>query len=131
MRSFSRTGALLGLAWIGTLVFVAVFAPFIANTHPYLLKQGGRWSSPMLMHLTAADATLQVCFWGALCVLFWPGLRPATRWLLWLGVGVVAAAMFSFAIHPPQIVVYETYRLDQEAGNIDRVVYAPDSVFTG
>jgi peptide/nickel transport system permease protein len=120
-----RTGAILGLTWIGTLVFMAVFAPFVANSHPYLLKRGGNWSSPLLAHLSAADVTLQAWFWGAVVFYFWPGLRSPVRWMLWVGVGVIASVIFSFAIHPPQIIVYETYRQDQQAGKIERAVYAP------
>ena len=89
-----RVGAILGLTWIGMLVFLAVFAPFVADTHPYLLKQGGRWSSPLLAHLSAADVTLQAWFWSAVLFYFWPGLRSATRWTLWVGVGVIASMIF-------------------------------------
>jgi len=35
---FSRIGAKLGLAWIAVIAFVAVFAPFLANSHPLLLN---------------------------------------------------------------------------------------------
>jgi len=120
-----RAGALLGLIWIVVLVLLAVFAPFIANTHPYLVREGGRWSSPLLAHLSAADVILQVLFWSAAVFYCWPGLRPATRWMLWLGLGVAATAVFSSTIRPPEIVVYETYRDDQQAGKIDRAIYAP------
>jgi peptide/nickel transport system permease protein len=79
----------------------------------------------LLAHLSAADVVLQVQFWGAAVLYFWPGLRPATRWMLWLGLGVVAVAVCCSTIHPPQIVVYETYRGDQQAGRIERAIYAP------
>src|SRR5688500_15922424 len=56
--TFSRTGARVGLAWVLVLVFCGVFAPFLANSHPILLKTGDRWSSPLLRHLAPADVVL-------------------------------------------------------------------------
>jgi peptide/nickel transport system permease protein len=64
-----RWGARLGLLWMFIIAFFAVFAPFIANSHPILFKADGRWSSPMLSHLTHVDVTLAV-FSVAVIVLF-------------------------------------------------------------
>src|SRR5690348_3832183 len=58
--AFARAGARVGLAWIAVLAVFAVFAPFIASSHPYLMKVGGRWSSPLLRHLTPADVVVLV-----------------------------------------------------------------------
>src|SRR6478609_6452067 len=56
--TFQRTGARVGLAWVIILAFCGVFAPFLANSHPILLKEGGRWSSPLLRFITPADVIL-------------------------------------------------------------------------
>ena len=64
-----RWGAKLGLVWMMIVAFLAVFAPFIANSHPILFKADGRWSSPMLEHLTPMDVIL-VVFSLAVLVLF-------------------------------------------------------------
>src|SRR5215217_5482913 len=53
-----RTGAKMGLLWISILAFCGVFAPFLASSHPILLKMNDRWSSPLLRHLTPADVVL-------------------------------------------------------------------------
>src|SRR5215216_5826207 len=53
--TFQNHRARAGIAWIGVLIFMAVFAPFLANSHPILMKMGGRWSSPLLQHLTQTD----------------------------------------------------------------------------
>jgi peptide/nickel transport system permease protein len=45
---FTRWGARIGMAWILLLVGVAVFSPFLATSHPLLLSEGGRISSPVL-----------------------------------------------------------------------------------
>lgn len=50
----------LGLAWVVCLAFFAVTAPFIANSHPILMQEAGRWSSPMLKSLEPADIVLPV-----------------------------------------------------------------------
>lgn len=57
-ETMRRHGARLGLAWIAVIAFASVFAPFLANSHPLLIERNGRWSSPMLEHLSGADVTL-------------------------------------------------------------------------
>ena len=34
-RVLSRRGAVFGISWISVVAFFAVFAPFVANAHPY------------------------------------------------------------------------------------------------
>src|SRR5258706_8565200 len=66
LDTVGRTGARIGMVWIGIVAFLAVFAPFLASSHPYLLKTDdpglvrayGRWSSPMLQNLNGSDVTL-------------------------------------------------------------------------
>ena len=60
--TFQRTGARIGAAWVAVLVFCGVFAPFLANSHPLLMKADGQWSSPLLHHLTPADVVLLATF---------------------------------------------------------------------
>jgi peptide/nickel transport system permease protein len=83
----ARRGARVGLAWIGVLAFLAVFAPFIANTHPLLMKMNGSWSSPLLEHLTQTDVTLLVTFFAAIALLFlrtitWPQRLTLLLWIV-------------------------------------------------
>ena len=47
----SRSSAKIGLAWIGFLVIIATFSPFLANSHPVYLVVDGQASSPLLRHL--------------------------------------------------------------------------------
>src|SRR4051812_29756308 len=68
--TFGRLGARLGVAWIGVMGLLAVFAPALANSHPILLKQGGHWSSPLLRYLIPADVVLQVTFWAFIVLCF-------------------------------------------------------------
>src|SRR5256885_11997358 len=64
--TFKNYRARAGVIWIAVLVFFAVFAPFLANSHPILMKMKGRWSSPLLVHLTQTDVTLLVAFAAAI-----------------------------------------------------------------
>jgi peptide/nickel transport system permease protein len=121
----ARASAKLGLLWICVLIVCAVFAPQLANSHPLLMRAGGRWSSPMLRHLSAADCVLQIAFWAAVVVVVLPRLSKLTKWWIWFGVLVLAIVVCPLTIHPPQLVVYETYRQDQQAGKIERAMFAP------
>src|SRR4051812_48790526 len=53
--TLASRGARVGLAWLVLLALFAVFGPFLASSHPILMKLGGSWSSPLLRHLTPAD----------------------------------------------------------------------------
>lgn len=119
-----NTGARVGLAWIAVLVFFAVFGPFLASSHPLLLKQAGGWSSPLLRHLDAADIVLQVSFWCALIVLLWPRLSARLRWIIWLSLTLLLTFTLPFIVRAPQVIVYERYREAHEAGKIERVMNA-------
>src|SRR4051812_45218437 len=67
--TFRRTGAKLGAMWVAVLVFSGVLAPFVANTHPLLLKMEDRWSSPLLRNLTPADVVLLVSAFAVIVAL--------------------------------------------------------------
>src|ERR1043165_4073074 len=60
--TFKNYRARAGILWIAVLVFMAVFAPFLASSHPLLMKMDGKWSSPLLVHLNQTDVTLLVTF---------------------------------------------------------------------
>src|SRR5688572_15810040 len=77
LDTVGRRGAQVGLIWIAIVAFFAVLAPFIANSHPYLLKTtdpllkskyGGTWSSPLLQHLGPADVILPLLAIAALAL---------------------------------------------------------------
>lgn len=89
--------ARFGLMWICVLLTLACFAPFLANSHPILMKAGGQWSSPMLRHLEPIDIALPVGFVTGLVLL----LRR--RLPLGLGLGLVlwtTTVTFALAVWP-------------------------------
>src|SRR5665213_1862334 len=63
--------ARIGLAWLFMLAFFAVFAPFLADSHPYVMKVNGRWSSPALIHLTPADVLLLIATATVVVLAIW------------------------------------------------------------
>jgi peptide/nickel transport system permease protein len=96
----------------------------ICAVYPLLMKTGGHWSSPLLAHLSAADVILQIAFWSAGILYILPK-RVAGRLVIWLVILLLAIVICPLTIHPPQIVVYETYRVDQRAGKVEQTIYAP------
>lgn len=121
---FLRRTAQAGLAWIGLLAIVAVFAPFLATSHPLLLSINGELSSPVLRHLTMGDYTLLFAFFAGLVLIFIP-IRPIQK-ILYLAVGtLVAGAIAALLVQPPQLVVYDQYRASTAGNTYDWVVFAP------
>ncbi|MCG5511748.1 ABC transporter permease [Ectothiorhodospira shaposhnikovii] len=119
-----RWGARVGLAWIGILAAVAVFAPFLASSHPWLILEEGNWSSPVLRHLTPTDVTLMAGFCTGLVLLFLRLSLPR-KLLILLGVLVVAGGISAVTVSPPKLVIHEQYREAEAAGQYDWVLRAP------
>ena len=121
--TFRNKRARVSAVWIGVIAFCAVFAPFLANTHPLLMKQGGHWSSPALRYLRPPDVTLLVVFACAVVCWRWRTL-PRRRWVF-AGLTLLAIVA-SYALVPSRDVPgYEVYRNAQKAGQIESAVYAP------
>lgn len=121
---YRKLGARIGLAWIGLLVLVAVFAPFLANSRPLLVSEGGVVQSPLLEALTPGDVSLLVVFFSALALIF---VRIAFRYKLLavIAVAVVASTLGYFTIAPPAITIYEQYREAEAAGRYEWIIKAP------
>jgi peptide/nickel transport system permease protein len=119
-----RWGARIGLAWIGLLALVAVFAPFLASSYPLLLSQGGELHSPVLRYLTPQDATLLALFFAVLVL--WVKRPRLGVWVsTLLGTLVLAGGLSEWLVHPPAVTVYEQYRTQEAAGTYDWVIHAP------
>src|SRR5687767_4617251 len=87
--AFRRPGARAGAVWVAVLAFCGVFAPFLANSHPLLLKMDGQWVFPLFRHLTPADVVLLLATLGAAALAFARGLTFPQRAALFLYVVVV------------------------------------------
>ncbi len=124
--TFRRTGARVGASWIVVLLVSAVFAPFLANSHPLLIATiDGQWSSPLLKHLTVADVSILV---GAVTAVVLVGLyrvRLAKKILIFLSVLTVALLVGVVFVRPPQAVVYSQYREARAQGQVKWALYTP------
>lgn len=119
-----RTGARIGLVWIGVLVLVATFAPFIATSHPLYLVVDGQASSPVLANLEPVDWIWFVGFTLGVLMLNLPG-RFVLRVAGWVaGVGVATLLAYSL-VTPPALTIYEQYRELEASGRIEKIVRAP------
>jgi peptide/nickel transport system permease protein len=84
--------ARMGLAWVSVIAALGVFAPFIASSHPILMKDSaGVVSSPLLRHLTPVDVGVLVFACLILLTIFVPRLRRA-------GIAPLAAVLGTFAL---------------------------------
>ena len=122
--TFSRWGAKLGLFWIGVLVFCAVFAPLLANSHPLLLSQNGQWQSPMMQFMTPNDVIIFALFLitAILLRISW-SLRH--KIVTGLGLLFVVTTLSIIFVTPPELTIYEQYRDNQSAEKYDWVIRAP------
>ena len=122
--TFVRLGARVGALWIGVLMVAAAFAPLIANTHPLLMRAGGRLQSPVLTHLTTADVVL-MCMFVAGAALLVARCGPRT-WVVALAATLAGSALLGAAFtDPPVLTVHEQYREAARAGEIEWAIHAP------
>jgi peptide/nickel transport system permease protein len=124
--TFGRISAKIGLLWIGIVLFGAIFAPLLANSHPLLLKTtDGELSSPLLTHLTAADVSLLAIACIACVLLFIKRWQTQTRWLVLFVFSVLTIIICTWLVRPPQAVVYHQYRVMSDQGSVAWAIHTP------
>ncbi len=119
-EALGQTGARLGLVWIIVVGLAAVFAPFIASSHPIVMEDArGRVSSPMLRSLDYADYTLFAIFAGACVVLV---LRRHLTWqrqiLILLAIVALVLPITYHFYKEREGISYSQYREGLETGTI-------------
>lgn len=122
--TLSRTGARFGLGWIFLLTVVAVWAPLLANSHPLLLSQDGRISSPLLQHLSLTDTTLITLFFILPAVGFF-SFNIRTRLIILTASLLLMTALGSWLLSPTQLTIYDQYREQHNNHPYDWVIHAP------
>jgi peptide/nickel transport system permease protein len=125
LRTVGRTGARIGLAWIAIVAFCAVFAPFLANSRPILIKMDGQWSSPLVQYLTMADVTLLALVLAAAVILPVRRASLQQRVLLIAAVTVLSLVLGMVFVQPPRVVAHEQWREAEEAGQVEWVLRTP------
>jgi len=123
-EAFTQWGARFGLFWIAVLATVAVFAPFLANSHPLLLSEGSVVSSPLLQYLTAGDFVMLSLFF-TIVVLIFLNIRFYKKVVVLFVTGSITAIIAFMLVSPPQLTVYDQYRVKQAAGAYEWIIHAP------
>lgn len=108
-KTLEGVGVKVGLAWVGLLVFAAVFAPFLANSMPLMMSKDGIISAPVLQYLSVEDTWILATFFIALAV-YRLRLGAAKRILLFLLGSAVAAVLVNLFVKPPVLVIYDDFR---------------------
>jgi len=123
-EAFSQISARLGLFWIGVIAFLAVFAPFIASSHPYLMRTETGISSPLFQYLSPADV-IMVTFFATVVVLAYLKRHLGFNLLVLLSVLIISSVLSFLLVEPPRLIVYEQYREMERNGKIEWVINAP------
>jgi peptide/nickel transport system permease protein len=119
--TFTQSGARFGAAWIVTIVFLAVFAPFIASSFPIAMKmKGGGWRFPLFANLYPIDVILLIVFAATVVLAVTRRLGFVTSLLILVVVTALAIPLAYAITSPPRNIVYEGYRDMERAGQVDR-----------
>jgi peptide/nickel transport system permease protein len=108
-KTWQGVGVKLGFAWVALLVFMGVFAPFLANSMPLLMSKGGKLSSPVLHYLSIEDVVVLAMFALAV-VLALVSLSAGKRVLLFVLGTLIAALLANLWVKPPAVTIYDEFR---------------------
>ena len=123
-EAFTQWGARFGIFWIAVLAAVAVFAPFLANSHPLLVSEGAVVSSPMLRYMTIGDFVMLSVFFTIVVLLFL-NIRFYKKVMVLFATASLTGIIAFMLVSPPQLTVYDQYRTKQAAGDYEWVIHAP------
>ena len=109
--TFGQTGARVGGVWIAIIAVLGVFAPFLANSHPVLLRTNdGRLGSPMIGSLGPVDVAIVVYFAFAVWVLLRRTMTAAHRLTALLWPVLVVTAVVLAADWAIRLITFSVYR---------------------
>ncbi len=125
-RTFAGWGAKIGALWVGILVIMAVFAPFLANTIPLLASQNGQISAPFLRYFTIEDTLFLSAFFSGLLIWLSPLRKSLSQSIIvFFSLMLIATVLANTFVKPPQLVIYDDFRLHQAQGEYDWAINAP------
>jgi peptide/nickel transport system permease protein len=108
-KTWQGVGVKLGFAWVALLVFMGVFAPFLANSMPLLMSKGGEISAPVLHYLSIEDVVVLAMFALAV-VLALVSLSAGKRVLLFVLGTFIAALLANLWVKAPAVMIYDEFR---------------------
>ncbi|MDP3389335.1 MAG: ABC transporter permease [Methylococcaceae bacterium] len=108
-KTLDGVGVKVGFAWIGLLVFAAVFAPFLANSMPLLMSKDGVISAPVLKYLSVEDVWVLANFF-LVWIVFRLKVALGKRVLLFLLSSALIAVFANIFVKPPALVIYDDFR---------------------
>ncbi|MEO0587121.1 MAG: ABC transporter permease [Planctomycetota bacterium] len=124
-RAWAQRGLRIGVVWVLVVVALATLAPFLANTHPIVMRAAdGTLSSPMARHLTASDIALPAALLAGVVVMLTPWTL-VRRVLAVVGVGGAVFVVGSLFLSSPTLVNWDQYRDGLADGSIQWAVHAP------
>ena len=108
-KTWQGWGVKLGFAWIAVLVFAGVFAPFLANSMPLLMRKDGVISAPVLDYLTKEDVLVLAMF-ALLMILAGVSWSAGKRLLVFIAGTLLATLLINALLTPPSVVIYDQFR---------------------
>lgn len=127
-KTWQGVGVKFGFAWVGLLVFLGVFAPFLANSMPLLMRKDGVISVPVLAYLGVEDVVV-LAMAALLLVLLVLPLGAGQRVIGFVLGTVFAIGGANALVKPPALVVYDEFRSaayhDVEWRVMPPIPYAP------
>ncbi len=108
-KTWQDYGAKLGFIWIGILVLMGVFAPFLANSMPLVMRKDGEISFPVLRYLSVEDVVVLAMFFLALAMFLMPW-RAGKRVLVFMVSLTVVATLANLLVKPPKLPSYDEFR---------------------
>ena len=126
IETLKPIGVRLGLGWIGLIALCAVFAPLLANSLPVLIKIDGKWSSPLITHLTSTDVILLTIPVQLMGIFLFARRRSFEyKCLLLVAIMLLVTPVCLWTVNPKLVRGYEDYRLLTSAHRVQRAFYTP------
>lgn len=125
-HTFSGWGAKIGATWVIILVFIAVFAPFLANTVPLLASKDGNITAPFLRYFTVEDVIFLSALSFLLLIIFSPIRKSFSKSVItYFSLMLVTTLLANIFVKPPQLIIYDDFRLQEKQAEYDWAVNAP------
>lgn len=124
-ETLARPGARIGAAWIAVVAFFAVFGPFLASSHPYVMKTANGLEFPLFRNLGAADVVVPLIAIVSALLWFNRTLRARTKWFIFLASILGLSIGGALLIEAPLTARYKEYRQMERDGAIEWAVRAP------